>query len=511
MTYRRTWFSYVLWFLYTVLCVISISAAGKVWLQHFAGIGIISPQIIYGLFVIPAVALYWIIRVIAVGIRKRYVWKERAAQISTFVAFMMIVAFAVMIRITCLNYYVSYIETYGIDFVNIEVMNLEYYNMAILAEQGSVPPMDYGISYLYVRLLSVVLSFLGNKIVSAIFFQICLQIAGILLAYTVTRKMTGRLPACILLLYLAGSLTCLGMLFRFGPEWLFFDLYMIGMLIASAFVKSYCADKIPRLPTVICAVAVGALIGALTYLDLTGASLLVVILIAALGKKTESEGMVHYNYSKGMNTSVILCSVLSCALVWHGAMYAAAYAKGTYFLADITEQMLLCYRNTYPVGLMVGQMFPNNSDIYLIGFVIILASFLVFEFFRSGKMQNYMPWIVLALIVAPTPLAMFGEHGFVILSIYIWAVLAGLGVQNCILGGSTKVIHASIEKINAAAERVEETESMENNEVKTNYIENPLPLPKKHVPREMDYQYAVEEKDMKYDVEVSEQDDFDVK
>ena len=56
-------------------------------------------------------------------------------------------------------------------------------------------------------------------------------------------------------------------------------------------------------------------------------------------------------------------------------------------------------------------------------------------------------------------------------------------------------------KENAAAEPVEE---------KPRFIENPLPLPKKHVKKEMDYQYPVEDKDMKYDVEVDEKDDFDI-
>ena len=51
---------------------------------------------------------------------------------------------------------------------------------------------------------------------------------------------------------------------------------------------------------------------------------------------------------------------------------------------------------------------------------------------------------------------------------------------------------------------------MENKTSKSNYIENPLPLPRKHVAHEMDYRYVVEEKDMKYDVEVSEDDDYDV-
>lgn len=52
---------------------------------------------------------------------------------------------------------------------------------------------------------------------------------------------------------------------------------------------------------------------------------------------------------------------------------------------------------------------------------------------------------------------------------------------------------------------------MDNETSNPRYIENPLPLPKKHVAREMDYQYDVADKDMKYDLFVSDNDDFDIK
>ena len=523
MVYKRTWFSYVLWFLYTVWCFILIVEVGYVWDQHINGTGIISPQIIYVLSVIPAAALYWLIRGISIRIRKKRAWKERATRISTCAAFVLIMAFAVIIRIICLNYYVSYMEIYGSGGVNIEQMNLGYYDMAVLAEQGSASPMDYGIAYLYVMLLSVVLSLLGNKIVSAIFLQICLQIVGMLFAYIVARKMTGRLPACISILYLAGSLTGLGMLFRFGPEWLYFILYMVGMLIAVIYVNNYCEDNIPRGLAIACAVLVGALIGMLTYLDLIGASLLIVMLIAAVGKKYESETTVYYNYSKGMNAAVIACSYLSCAAVWFGIMSWVSYAKRTDIVNDILDRLQMCYQNSslYTSAPYAGA--ENYPDIYWIAALIVPASFLVFEYFRSGKEQNYMPWILICLLAAPTPMAMYGEHGFRGPALFVWAILAGLGLQNCIFGGRAKVMQAVIEEINTTAERAETSVSAEQTTetqisgttgdqgAKPRFIENPLPLPKKHVAREMDYQYDVADKDMKYDVFVSDNDDFDIK
>ena len=44
---------------------------------------------------------------------------------------------------------------------------------------------------------------------------------------------------------------------------------------------------------------------------------------------------------------------------------------------------------------------------------------------------------------------------------------------------------------------------------KPRFIENPLPLPKKHERREIDYLYDVAEDMMKFDFEIDENDDFD--
>ncbi len=45
---------------------------------------------------------------------------------------------------------------------------------------------------------------------------------------------------------------------------------------------------------------------------------------------------------------------------------------------------------------------------------------------------------------------------------------------------------------------------------KPRFLENPLPLPKKHEKRTMDYQYEVMEAEMRFDFEVDENDDFDI-
>jgi hypothetical protein len=175
--------------------------------------------------------------------------------------------------------------------------------------------------------------------------------------------------------------------------------------------------------------------------------------------------------------------------------------------------------------------------------VLMAASFLIFEFFRKGKEQNFMLWILAGLAIAPVPMMELGVLPYAMISVFQWCVLAGLGVQNCVFGNQAETMQAKIEAINAAAEPIAEkpapaaaeTEVLQPQEETMqakieainaaepiaeksapaaaepiHYIENPLPLPKKHVKKEMDYQYPVAEADMKYDVEVDDADDYDI-
>ncbi|WMC92464.1 ArnT family glycosyltransferase [Kineothrix sp. MB12-C1] len=76
-----------------------------------------------------------------------------------------------------------------------------------------------------------------------------------------------------------------------------------------------------------------------------------------------------------------------------------------------------------------------------------------------------------------------------------------------------KIEGTIIEEINKPAEPGHEEVSLELKEEKKEikYIENPLPLPKKHVRKEMDYGIDVPEAEMNYDITSGEQDDFDLK
>lgn len=547
MTYRKTWFSYVLWILYTILCAILLTVfAGGVWTAYLAGIpydrGFPAPVItplagwsddvlfVLGLLILPVtVFLYWAVRSLAGVIRKKYRLKERTQRIWECATVLLILAGGVTLRIMCMQHVISMAGNEL--FVAEQIDGMQYYDMAVAG--GNM--MSYTlnrISYLYVTCLSVAVSFLGHKIASAIVLQMILQIAGILLAYVVTRKIAGRLPACIVLLYLSCSRCCLRMLTCFGPEWLFFVLYMIGMLIVVSFIRNYCENRLSKLSALFGAAAAGAVAGMLVCIVPAAAPLMLMFVAVATGHKKKTDEAPIY-HSVRVSAAVIAVAVLVCALMLVSAVWFGS-PDGRFDFGNLKLW------NTF--GAPFINLSPYLYDVYIFGLLIIPASFLIFEFFRSGREQNYTLWILLCIIVAPTPLAVIGDDRFGLLSLYIWAVLAGLGLQNCMFGGRAKVVQAVIEQINAAADReagdestksdgteemagdnagINGQEQTENTEdiyetadsgrpQNPRFIENPLPLPKKHVKKEMDYQYPVEEKDMKYDIEVSEQDDFDI-
>ena len=499
--------------------------------------------------VLAAAAAYWLIRPIAGRIRKRYAGKAFAGRILEGIVVTGLLALGLFVRVERAGTYTGLQEAAESSMQNF-LSGMEYFDMAVVTADGFAAQTAYGSAWLYVACLSVVLSFLGNKAASAIVFQVFLQMAGLGLGYAVTRRSAGRLPACVVLLYLACSPGYLEMLKNLGPECLFFDLYLIVMLVVVGFLKAYCKNRCGRGAALAGAFGAGALIGVLGYLDLTAFTILALGAAVVTGKRSRTEEEPVRN-GGGISAAVAALILTGCGAGFLGTAAAVSSGCGTGLMAHLTQWASVHVWNTRTFGFQ--PLYPYSLDMLLFGVLAVMASFLVFEFFRSGREQNYMLWILLCIVAAPTPLAVFGVQPFGLLSMYLWGVLAGLGLQNCIFGGQARLMQTMIEEINQAAgeiEAVEESGQMQEDREKNKadhiqeggnkdkveeievldltkeetseeqqaeesvkkprYIKNPLPLPKKHVRRQMDYQYTVDDKDMNYDVEVGDDDDFDL-
>lgn len=511
MTYRKTWFSYVLWAVYTGLCIMLLTFMGY---NLYAGYISSSMARIGGLLIFPiAIGAYWSIRAVSQIIRKKYVMHIHTANMLEFFTVAFSVVFGILFRVSSVLYSEAYFDrTHAVPAAICDIVNVpyaSYYDMALVRAGETIRPLTHGAGYLYVMCLSAVCSFLGNRIASAVLLQALIQMISIVLAYVAVRKTAGRLTACIVLVYLSFSGVYLDEMYELSPDCLVFMLYMLGLLLAAGYIRSYCDNRLSK-PMAVCgAVLTGLVTGLLVYLDLKLIILLVFMIGLFTGRKHAPAEEKSCN-GAGMSVAAFAITVVSCAAGLCAMFGIMSLYRGTDFGQDITAWISLYYQK-FQAGVIDNYLYIR-PEFPVMALLLAAASFLAFEFFRGGKEQNYMLWITACLFIAPTPMTRLGILPYTAFALFQWSVLAGLGLQNCMFGGQGKIVQAKIEEINAAAEPVGDiaVSTDTQTEAKPRFIENPLPLPKKHVKKEMDYQYPVEDKDMKYDVEVDETDDFDI-
>lgn len=506
MTYRKTWFAYVLWAAYAGLCVMLLAYTGY---HIYAGYVALPLARLGALIVFPVlVCVYLALRLSCQAIRKRRGISIHGRSMLEATVVSVSFVFGMLYRLRMLLY-----TTY--DSAAIEAITNDYYARALIRIGEEFEPMAHGLSQLYVLCLSVFFSFLGNGVISAILFQSTLQMLAMLLAFRVAKKAAGRLPACVVLLSLAFSDVFVGKIAVIDPECLYLVLYLIGLLAMLSFIKAYLTGK-SVWSSVFGAVFTGILIGVLLYLELWSGTLLLFLVGLFTGKKNENE--------RGRADSVsqrVLClfvTLVSCTAGFFAVIGADAVLSGVGFdhaLSVWAYPYSNIMWNHFLLGVIRGA-YPFWACLFL------AAAFLVFEFFRGGREQDYTLWMLVCVLTTPVLFSDFWVVSYGSLALFLWSVMAGLGVKNCVLGGQAEVMRAKIEEINATAEIPDDVNAMavisEMQTVteaaaqaeKPRYIENPLPLPKRHAKREMDYDHEVAESAMHYDVEIREGDDFDI-
>ena len=500
MTYRKTWFSYVLWVAYAGLCVMLLSYTGY---HIYAGYVALPLARLGALIIFPVlVCVYLALRLSSQAIRKRHSVSLYARAMLEAAVVSISFVFGLLYRLRVLLYTT-------VDSASIESVTGDYYERALIRAGEQIEPMAHGLSQLYVTCLSAVFSFLGNGVTSAMLFQIILQMAAMVLAFCIVKKAARRLPACVVLLSLAFSDTFAAKIAVIDPECFYLVLYLLGLLVILGFIKGYLLGK-PVLGGLAGAVFAGASIGVLIYLELWSVTLLFFLVGLFTGKR-EKEDRIS---GRILHTFMTVASCVGSFLVVIGA---DATLSGVSF-----EWSIRVWAYPYSLIRWNGFLFDTvKGDSLFWALLVLLAAFLVFEFLRGGREQNYTLWMFVCVLFTPVLMMDLDRIGYGSILLFFWSMMAGLGLKNCILAGQAEVMRAKIQEINASvgADAIQEikaaTEMAEKNAAeqpmeKPRYIENPLPVPKKHVKREMNYDHEVPESAMHFDIEIAEGDDFEL-
>ncbi len=375
----------------------------------------------------------------------------------------------------------------------------EYYEMAVVRAGAESPALAHGLSDLFVRSLRGVFSFLGNSMMAAMLFQILLQLLILLFAYLTVRKAAGRFAACTVLLLLAFSNVFIRKIYVIDPACMLLAVLTVGLWLVLSFVKESLGGKggLGSLPG---AAFLGIVLGLLCYLEM---GLLLLFLFFA--------GLFTGKMSGGGRKRLV--GSLFLTLAGSAVGFLCAIGIDVSFSGISFEQGFMTWMAPYlSVGMearmsgAIGAAYPFFAVLFL------LAAFLGFEFIRGSREQDFTLWFLPCILVSPAFFLDFSVVGFGGAALFFWTVMAALGLKNAVFGGQAEALREKIEEINAAAVPIPAANPVAaaSAEKKPRFLENPLPLPKKHVKREMDYDYEVAETDMHYQVEVAEGDDFDL-
>lgn len=538
MIYKRTWLSIVLWALFSSVTGAMLAVYTILFWKNEIDTEVGYYTIVFGVLVFALlIGCYLLLN--------RVIFRQGKTEISKRAAFFWEIVIVFCIFASGLNYRIYlYLQSSG-NFIE----ETECFDIASSYAGINTEKILHGASSLYTFFLSVVLSFFGKNMDTAVWMQIFIQMLTLLLAYFAVKIIAGKIAACVTMLMLAVSSVYINKIYEITPECMFFALYLIGMLIVGSFVKAYCTNRLRTAAAVCGAVFSGIVIGALTYLDAVSLTLFIFIpgLITGLrvadsqnkksdkiegesDKPEEKSDKIEDESAKiekkptvGFSFILFLIIIISVGLTAAGIFAIDSFLSGATYKYVILAWYYL-YKEHLPIDFALYQTEYSMIECYV---QVILASFLIISFWNSKKIQNAAPWICLMLLMAQTPLAGIGVLPYKIFSIFIWSALAGIGLQQTCVTLKTESAEAIAETdgnetittkkaevtmnagaITADTELAGTVESAK--EVKPRFIENPLPLPKKHERKEMDFQYEVPEDKMKFDINIKDGDDFDI-
>ena len=506
MTFEKKWFSYFLWACYAAFAcvgfvVVLIGALRTTPLSNpYGQIGIVCLSFIL------AAGVFLVIRRI-IYVAKKQKTSEMAALIREIFFAVLILAVGILIRV---------------HFSGSGSQEAAYFETARVSGE-SITPIAYGAQYFYILLLRGIFWIVGNHFTAGIILQIVLQMAASGLWYFAIRRLSGSVAGLFFLAAVMFFPVSIRESLLYSPRMLYFLLSGIVLLMAGRFLERQTKTDRLRWYSWLQMFILGICIGCLVYLDAVGLLFFIPVLFLTVVKEKK-------HCALQLLTVFLGCALAVCFLIIMDSVQSGATLSGiatawcTTFSPKGTEQ----YTWSTLQELMAQE---TNMELWMFTGAAFLMLLGVPAFFvRKAETQ--------ALAAAFTIGAGFfflmrlgvEDRNFDFLLFVSFAVLLGAGMQALFAKSEEEDMEESntetmpnerSDDAVAAMAEIPETDdgtvdSGAEEDVKTpqekvvRYIENPLPLPKKHVKKTMGYQKEVLPEQMHYDIEVPDTDDFDL-
>lgn len=382
-----------------------------------------------------------------------------------------------------------------------------YYDVAKVTANGAILEVTHGATFFYVYLLRILFTVVGNKWIAGIWLQLVLQFVAAILLYVAARKFTGAVAGLILLASIMLLPTEVMRGITYTPHICYLCIYAIGLLGVSTFLERQSCSKRKCCKDVMLLLFCGAWIGMVCYLDVTGLTLLIPVLFALHVKKAQDTG--H-------------------EVVW--SVFVVLILAVLFFTGFLCVDAYICDKNVLNILYAWFEMFCVKAhDIWfwqgeeiLTGMIVL--GFMVFGalgFWLAGKYHRFSLWITILCLLCVMDYFQIPAQNMDagMISLVVGSILGGIGIRECFAGGMIEeaavddtIVQSpeEVEAVNKEEDLKMEDLKMEEAPKQVKYIENPLPLPKKHVKKVLDYSVHPQEAYMHYDIDVAEDDDFDL-
>lgn len=535
MNLKKNVFSYLMWFVYSLAVCISLLGIS----------GTLSTRAGYSRTVGFGICLLWLLLVCFVVFLMHKLMAGQAAlrgnlKMPALVAESMT---AVLLFAAGIFFRVSSLPGAG--------ESAAYLEMALVAEGHVIPQVVHGSVYLYLQLLHFVCVVFGNKLMAGIWLQVVLQMLAGVFLYLAVRRLSGPVAALTMTAFLMAGPMMVKDALLLSPKMLFLLIYAFVMFLCALCVSG---GKHP----VFCFIS-GIAVSVVCYLDIMGITLLSLLFGGILMKRREEESLPR------RIGAAALCLLGCCA------GFAAVIVSDAFASAKGIANVLGAWGSLYqPVAFglpTAANATASTADVLIL---LLLMSVGVFSYWCSHREERQSVWILSALsLIALQCYGMTtGEmEGFSLLYV-LFAALAGVGLSSIFLktetgaekelssdfvvedletaegetvletGEITPTETAEPEDVKATAEPEKEkiTELVEPEETEktqetaepekmleipapeeegakrreVKMLDNPLPLPRKHVKKVLDYDRLPAKGQDDFDLIVDENDDFDI-
>ena len=514
MNYKKGILSVVLWFIYAMTAGTGLVGTTMVMLLPEGGSRPIGLVIAGVWLAVTGLVVFLLHRLFETSRDRQREDRRQAGLILEGVLFVALIAAGIALRAREVMLYDVSGEGGNVWFDAVKV-----------TETTQIPQVVHGAVYFYLQVLHGLLVFLGNKMTAALILQVVLQIFTGIFFYFAVRKLTGAVAAIVALGYwmlcpvVSNTVTL-------GPEDLYLLLWMIGLCaVAGTLGHFQQTGNIPGIRSLIGFFFSGIAIGVLGYLDVMG-FLLLLIAFSVLFLETEQEtGVLR-------RISAVLLGILGTLAGFFLCIALDAVGSGKLMGNVLLAWWRVCEPKKFSLAVTYAEStgWGNTFSVVAAVFIETLFCLGAFSYWCRRKWERQTVWV--AAIVALGVLicvGMTGEEmqGLSLMTLLV-AVIGGAGVQAILPYATRKDLLQTVvetEVMSSPKKRRLKVQDLETEELpeeepapvpeenpeadKIQFIENPLPLPKKHVPKVLDYKLNSDDGDFDYDYPVADDDDFD--